>query len=494
MFGLTLSSIAGEAQAKIRAIEHSQAVIEFTMDGTITTANENFLSLLGYTLEEIRGKHHGIFVEPADREGAGYRDFWARMNRGECVISQFKRIGKGGKEVWIEASYNPIPGPNGKPAKVVKFAVDVTVQKLEAAEMRGQMNAIRKSLAVIEFGLDGKILTANDGFLATMGYTLADIQGQHHGMFVDPSYRASAEYRQFWEKLNQGEYQAAQFKRIGKGGKEVWIEASYNPILDLNGKPFKVVKFATDITRQVKRLADFKTLIDTNFGEIEGAIEQSSGEARAAANAVEQSSGNIQSMAASAEELAASVREISSMMARSRQATDTAHGQTGLADNATKRLTETSASMGNIIGLIRNIAGQINLLALNATIESARAGDAGKGFAVVAGEVKNLAQQAANATNLIAVEIEKLQEVSAEVVGALGNIGQSIDQVREFVAGTASAVEEQSAVTQEISSSMQAAAGTIAAINDNMAAISNAVGQAAHAVGGTKSAAQVLVR
>ena len=220
MFGLTLSSIAGEAQAKIRAIEHSQAVIEFTMDGTITTANENFLSLLGYTLEEIRGKHHGIFVEPADREGAGYRDFWARLNRGECVISQFKRIGKGGKEVWIEASYNPIPGPNGKPAKVVKFAVDVTAQKLEAAEMRGQMNAIRKSLAVIEFGLDGKILTANDGFLATMGYTLADIQGQHHGMFVDPSYRASAEYRQFWEKLNQGEYQAAQFKRIGKGGKD----------------------------------------------------------------------------------------------------------------------------------------------------------------------------------------------------------------------------------------------------------------------------------
>lgn len=494
MLGLTFSATARDALAVLGAINQSQAMIEFRPDGTIMDANKNFLTLVGYTLAEVKGRHHGMFVEPAYRDSPEYREFWAKLNRGERSVSQFKRIGKGGKEVWIEASYNPIAGRNGKPVKVVKYAIDVTARTREYADLRGQVEAIRKSLAVIEFRLDGTIISANQGFLNAMGYALADVQGRHHSMFVSEPYRSSPEYRQFWETLNRGEYQAAQFKRIGKGGREVWIEASYNPILDLNGKPFKVVKFATDITQQVKRLADFKTLIDTNFGEIEGAIERSSGEARAATSAVRESAGSIQSMAASAEELAASVREISGMMARSREATDTAHGQTGLADSATRRLTETSESMGNIIALIRNIAGQINLLALNATIESARAGDAGKGFAVVAGEVKNLAQQAANATNLIAVEIEKLQTVSAEVVGALGSIGHAIDQVREFVAGTASAVEQQSAVTQEMSSSMQITAGSMAAINDNMDAISGAVGHAAQAVSGTRSAAQVLVR
>jgi methyl-accepting chemotaxis protein len=313
-------------------------------------------------------------------------------------------------------------------------------------------------------------------------------------MFVDPAYRASAEYRAFWEKLKRGEFEAAQFKRIGKGGKEVWIEASYNPILDMNGRPFKVVKFATDITAQVAMLAQFKSLIDKNFTEIEGAIDQSSNQADAAANAVQTTTGSIQTMAASAEELAASVREIAAMMARSKASTDAAHTQTALADTATQRLTQTSESMGKIIALIRNIAGQINLLALNATIEAARAGEAGKGFAVVASEVKSLAQQAANATNLIAAEIENLQSVSGEVVGALVDIGKSIDQVRDFVAGTASAVEEQSAVTQDMSSRMQTTAIDIAAINDNMTEISAAVGQAAQATRGTRSAAQLLVR
>jgi methyl-accepting chemotaxis protein len=494
MLGLSRSSAAHDAVAKLAALNKSQAVIEFRPDGTILTANDNFLNAMGYTLAEVQGKHHSMFVEASQRDSADYRLFWQKLNQGEYQAAQFKRIGKGGKEVWIEASYNPILGRDGKPYKVVKYATDVTQQKTEYADLRGQVDAIRKSQAVIEFSLDGNILTANGNFLNAMGYTLAEVQGKHHGMFVDPAYRSSADYRLFWEKLNRGEYQAAQFKRFGKGGKEVWIEASYNPILDMNGRPFKVVKFATDITRQVAMLGNFKTLIDKNFGEIESAIERSSGQASQAAGAVNETTGNMQSMAASAEELAASVREIANMMARSKAATDNAHSQTTLADSATQRLTVTSESMSNIIALIRNIAGQINLLALNATIESARAGDAGKGFAVVAGEVKNLAQQAANATNLIAVEIEKLQTVSTDVVSALANIGKSIEQVREFVSGTASAVEEQSAVTQQMSSGMQTTVTNISAINDNMGEISAAVNQAAHALSGTKSAAQVLVR
>jgi methyl-accepting chemotaxis protein len=494
MFGLALASAADEANAKLAAIDKSQAVIEFTLDGTIQTANRNFLDAMGYSLQEIQGKHHGMFVERDYRDSAEYRLFWDKLARGEYQAAQFKRIGKDGREVWIEAAYNPISDRNGKPYKVVKYATDISAQRAEYADLRGQADAIRRSQAVIEFNLDGTILSANQNFLDTMGYSLSEVQGKHHRIFVEPAYRDSADYRNFWEKLGRGEYQAAQFKRIAKGGKEIWIEASYNPILDLNGRPFKVVKFATDITKQVNLLGEFKLLIDKNFGEIDGALEESSEQATKAAGAVQEATGNIQGMAAAAEELAASVREIADMTVRSKAATDSAQSQATLADTATRRLAETSESMGRIISLIRDIAGQINLLALNATIESARAGDAGKGFAVVAGEVKSLAQQAANATNLIATEIEKLQSVSNEVVSALDLISNAIDQVCEFASGTASAVEEQSMVTQQISNGMQTAAASVAGINDNMVGMAGAVQQVAEAVGGTKTAARVLVR
>ncbi len=494
MFRIPFVSGCREARDMLTAIDRSQAVIEFGLDGTILTANNNFLAVMGYSLPEILGRHHNMFVDPLYRDSDDYRRFWAALNRGEFQAAQFKRIGKGGKEVWIEAAYNPILRRGGRPFKVVKYATDVTPRKAEYADLRGQVDAIHKSQAVIEFTADGHILTANQNFLKLLGYRLDEIQGRHHSLFVEPGFRASSEYRRFWEQLNHGEYQAAQFKRIGKGGREVWIEASYNPVLDLNGQLAKIVKFATDITKQVALLANFKTLIDRSFGEIDSAIERSTGEASQAANAVRETSGGIHDMATSTEELAASSREISAMMVRSKAATDTAHDQTAIADNATQRLSQTSGAMGGIIALIREIAGQINLLALNATIESARAGDAGKGFAVVAREVKNLARQAANATNLIAAEIQKLQSVSTEVVEALANIGQSIDQVREFVAGTASAVEQQSAVTRTVSSGMQTTAANIAAINDNMTEISSAVSQVAQALAGTKNAATVLVR
>ena len=243
---LTSSDYAGQ----VAAIGKSQAVIEFKMDGTIVTANENFLKTLGYTLEEIKGRHHGMFVEEAYRQSSDYREFWAKLNRGEYVADEFKRIGKGGREVWIQASYNPILDLNGKPCKVVKFATDVTQQKLTNADYAGQIAAIGKSQATIEFKMDGTIVTANENFLKTLGYTLDEVKGRHHSMFVDEAYRQSADYKEFWAKLNRGEYVADEFKRIGKGGREVWIQASYNPILDLNGKPFKVVKYATDLTRE----------------------------------------------------------------------------------------------------------------------------------------------------------------------------------------------------------------------------------------------------
>jgi len=431
---ITASKMASlDAQGKIAAIDRAQAVIEFNLDGTIITANDNFLATVGYGLSEIQGRHHSMFVEPQERDGSAYRDFWARLARGEYQAAEYKRVGKGGKEIWILATYNPILDEAGKPFKVVKFATDVTQQKLKAADSDGQMEAIRKSQAVIEFRMDGNIITANRNFLNTLGYTLDEIRDRHHSMFVDPMERSSAAYGEFWAGLNRGVYQAAEYRRIGKGGREVWIQASYNPIFDLNGKPFKVVKYATDITAQT--MARMKA---------------------------ERARSLIESVAAGSEEMNASIREISETMVKSRQTAEAAVNQVETADLQAQRLTSAAHAMGGIVGLIGDITGQINLLALNATIESARAGEAGRGFAVVASEVKNLANQAKQATDKISSEIESLNGISGDVVNALVTIKQAIEHVNEFVTSTAAAVEEQSTVTSDMSDNMQRAAAELA--------------------------------
>ena len=247
-----------DLQGLVNAITRSQAVIEFSLDGKVLHANDNFLKALGYSLAEIQGQHHSMFVDQAYRTTPAYRQFWEKLARGEFDAGQYKRIGKGGKEIWIQASYNPVLNANGIPVKVVKFATDITADMLKAADQDGQLKAVSKSQAVIEFALDGKVLAANDNFLKALGYSLAEIQGQHHSMFVDLAYRATPTYQQFWDKLARGEFDSGQYKRIGKGGKEIWIQASYNPILDMNGKPFKVVKYATDITADKLKAADFE--------------------------------------------------------------------------------------------------------------------------------------------------------------------------------------------------------------------------------------------
>jgi methyl-accepting chemotaxis protein len=239
-----------DLEGQVQAIGRSQAVIEFELDGTIITANENFLSTVGYTLAEIQGQHHSMFATPEFAASPEYQAFWAKLGRGEFEAGEFKRLGKGGKEIWIQASYNPIFDDCGKPFKVVKYASDITEQKLKSADSQGQLEAIGKSQAVIEFNLDGTIITANENFLSTVGYTLSEIQGQHHSMFATPEYAASPEYQAFWAKLNRGEFEAGEFKRLGKGGKEIWIQASYNPIAGPDGKVLKVVKYASDITEQ----------------------------------------------------------------------------------------------------------------------------------------------------------------------------------------------------------------------------------------------------
>ena len=422
-----------EDAGKIAAMDRAQAVIEFNMDGIIVTANENFLGAMGYSLAEIQGKHHSMFVTPADRDSAEYREFWAKLNRGDYQAADYKRVGKGGKEVWILATYNPILNEAGKPFRVVKFATDVTGQKLKTADSDGQIAAIGKSQAVIEFNMDGTIRFANQNFLDAMGYSLGEIQGKHHGMFVEPDERNSSAYREFWDSLNRGQYQAAEYKRLAKGGREVWIQASYNPILDLNGKPFKVVKYATDIPAQA-----------------------------VARTKAERARGLIESVAAGSEEMSASIREISETMAKSRENAANATHRVEAADQQALKLNSAAQAMSGIVELIGDITGQINLLALNATIESARAGEAGRGFAVVAAEVKNLANQAKQATDTISAEIEALNSVAGDVVGSLVAIKAAIGSVNEFIASTAAAVEEQSAVTGDMSANMQRAAAELA--------------------------------
>ena len=239
---------AAEAAGMINALNRVQAVIEFNLDGTIVTANENFLKTLGYTLAEIKGQHHRMFCDAVTANSVEYRLFWEKLNRGEFDAGEYKRVGKGGREVWINASYNPIFGEDGKVERVIKFASDITTLKNKTAEFESKINAVSKAQAVIEFNLDGTILTANDNFLGAVGYSLAEIKGQHHRLFCDSETANSVEYRLFWEKLNRGEFDAGEYKRIGKGGREIWINASYNPIFDANGRVYKVVKYASDIT------------------------------------------------------------------------------------------------------------------------------------------------------------------------------------------------------------------------------------------------------
>jgi len=507
-----LSEKFADFSGQIDAISKAQAVIEFNMDGTIITANDNFLNALGYTLDEIQGQHHSIFVEPAFKVSTEYQQFWKRLNQGEFEAKEYKRIGKGGKEVWIQASYNPILDENGKPFKVVKYATDVSEQKQRYADFAGQINAISKAQAVIEFNMDGTIITANDNFLNALGYNLSEVQGQHHSMFVEPAFKASAEYQQFWAQLNRGEYEAKEYKRIGKGGKEVWIQASYNPIMDLNEKPFKVVKYATDVSEQKA----FQTMIENvlnetsrvmeslsqgdltqqmagvftgQFAQLQSAVNDSlnnllqvvtkiGGVAESVnAGSAEISQGNVnlsqrtEDQASSLEETASSMEEMTSTVKQNadnaRQANQLAIAARDQAEVggtvvkgaivAMEEINTSSKKIADIIGVIDEIAFQTNLLVLNASVEAARAGDQGRGFAVVASEVRNLAGRSATAAkeikDLIQDSGSKVEEGSRLVNKSgetLTEIVDGIKKVTDIVGEIAAASAEQSTGIEEV--------------------------------------------
>ena len=430
-------------EGQINAINRSQAVIEFEPDGTIICANHNFLNAMGYSLEEIKGQHHRMFVDPDYAESEEYAALWDNLRTGNFESGEYKRFGKDGREVWIYASYNPIVDTNGDVLKVVKFASDITEQNLQNADARGQLDAINRTQAVIEFNLDGSIITANQNFLEAMGYSLDEVKGKHHRIFVDPGYAESEEYRAFWKKLAQGEFETRVYKRFRKDGSEIYIQASYNPIFDMNGKPFKVVKFATDVSDVMKTL-DFSNM----------------------------TSDKMQSVASAIEQLSASVGEINNNMAKSSEATAEILSKIHVSNDVSQRLIETMQSTEAIVSLIRDIAEQVNLLALNATIEAARAGDAGKGFAVVASEVKGLASQTSQATDEIAEKISSVQLNAGEVANSIQDIVASADLVNEYVNNAAGITEEQSSVTLEISASTQEASQAVKEISTRIQKLS----------------------
>ncbi len=513
----SLSRNGRDLQAQYTAINRTQAVIEFSLDGKILTANENFLSAIGYTLAEIQGQHHGMFVTAEYRSSPEYRDFWARLGRGEYDTGQYMRIAKGGREIWIQASYNPIFDKRGRPYKIVKFATDITAQKLVMANYEGQLAAIDKSQAVIEFTLDGTILTANANFLAAMGYSLDEVKGRHHSMFAPPGVSESAEYKAFWAKLGRGEYDAGQYRRLGKGGREVWIQASYNPILDANGRAYKVVKYATDITAQTQAAQMMHLAVEQVQAVVEATkindltrridLEGKSGEIRTlcmgvndlvdgmtgvinaireASNTIADASGEIsagsqdlasrtESQAASIEETAASMHEITTTVKQNADnaqaanqlatvARDTAEKGGNIVRDAVAAVSEIETSaqkISDIIGLIDEIAFQTNLLALNASVEAARAGEAGKGFAVVAQEVRALAQRSANASKDIKALIQASNtqvKTGAALVNQTGSslneIVSAIKKVSDIVAEIAAASREQATGLEQVNTAV----------------------------------------
>lgn len=415
-----------DADAQIDALHRAQAIIEFRLDGTILESNQNFLDTVGYTREEVVGRHHCMFVDPLERGSGEYREFWEQLRSGKQFTGQYKRFAKGDREIWIQGSYSPLLDDAGRPYKVIKHAIDITAEKLKTADMNGRLSAIDRAQAVISFDLDGNILDVNDNFLGAVGYAREEVVGQHHRMFVDATTKESEAYRQFWARLRRGEYHAGLFCRYNKTGEEIWIQASYNPIFDMSGRPFKIVKYATEVTEQTRAVQTLQHALGSLSLSVPAIAGQAQRTREIARNASESAN-------AGGDMVSALVGHIKDISAR-------------------------AESMEEIIGVLDSIAFQTNILALNAAVEAAHAGDHGKGFGVVASDVRALAQRSAQSAKdireLIKNTVASLDEGSARALQA----GEAMDSI----VASSSAVNER---VSQIASAADSQAGDITQVN-----------------------------
>ncbi|OZI62299.1 methyl-accepting chemotaxis protein [Bordetella genomosp. 11] len=415
MFGFITGALPGTRRhgvvdaGELSALHRSHAVIEFDLEGNILRANDNFLLLFGYEAEEVLGRHHSMFVDPAERGAPAYAAFWQRLADGAFQSGRYRRYARDGRALWLQASYTPVLDRHGRPVKVVKIATDVSAEQRRADDAAGQLAAISKVQAIIEFELDGTIIRANRLFLDALGYDEDEVVGRHHSMFVMPEERQSPAYREFWRRLGAGMNDTGRYLRVGKGGREVWIEASYNPILDAAGQPFKVVKFATDTTRRF--------LAARQLGKaVEGLTENAGRASQANTLAVE----------------AVGIAE-----AGGRTVSDVVRTMGAITDS--------SRRIADIIGVMDGVAFQTNILALNAAVEAARAGNHGKGFAVVAAEVRNLAQNSASAAKeikaLIQTSVQQIEQGAALVQAAGGTMEDIVASSRRVTGIMAEVVD-----------------------------------------------------
>ncbi|QCR38049.1 PAS domain-containing methyl-accepting chemotaxis protein [Nissabacter sp. SGAir0207] len=420
------------SMATLSSLNDSIAMIEFTPDGTIITANPLFLDCMDYQASEVIGQHHSMFCPPDLVHSAQYRDFWQRLRRGEKFSDKFMRLAKHSRPVWLEANYVPVPDRHGRVIKIVKLATDITASIIDAQEQRAMTAAIERSMAVIAFNLKGEVLTANDNFLKTMGYQAKEIEGVHHSLFCSEALRTSPEYRTFWQKLNRGEFISGQFSRVDKQGRTIWLRATYNPVFDNKGALYKVVKFATNVTAQVEKN---KMERDAAQQAYHTAL-QTNESTRLGANVIENSVQNINALAGELNGISGDISDLS----------------------------DSSERIGSLVESIRSIASHTNLIAINAAIEAARAGAQGRSFAVVANEVRTLAANINRSTSEIENMVQQNHLLAAKALkgiesnlkradqgvdlahqagGVISEIQQSSEQVVRAISNVTNALEQE---------------------------------------------------